>query len=86
MQAGDMGLTSRTVLVLSGLVSVLTVLGTLWVWPRLAVHNWPAVFGRLGTVLITQIALLCTIGLAVNDNFVFYSSWSDLFGSGGAGR
>ncbi|MFJ9694796.1 alpha/beta hydrolase [Kitasatospora sp. NPDC101183] len=75
-----MGLTSHKLLALLALLAVGTVLGTLWVWPRLAVRSWPAMFLRLGTVLVTQLALLATLGLAVNDYFVFYSSWSDLFG------
>ncbi|MER7752237.1 alpha/beta hydrolase-fold protein [Kitasatospora sp. NPDC097643] len=75
-----MGLTSHKLLALMALFAVFTVLGTLWVWPKLAVRSWPAMFLRLGTIVVTQIALLLTLGLAVNDYFVFYSSWSDLFG------
>ncbi|MGW2253386.1 alpha/beta hydrolase [Kitasatospora sp. NPDC001660] len=75
-----MGLTSHKLLALMALFAVATVLGTLWVWPKLAVRSWPATFLRLGTILLTQLALLATFGLAVNDYFVFYSSWSDLFG------
>ncbi|MFF3003510.1 alpha/beta hydrolase [Kitasatospora sp. NPDC057940] len=75
-----MGLTSHKLLALAALFAVGAVLGTLWVWPRLAVRSWPAVFLRLGTIAVTQFALLATLGLAVNDDFVFYSSWSDLFG------
>ncbi|MFJ7248132.1 alpha/beta hydrolase [Kitasatospora sp. NPDC098652] len=75
-----MGLTSHKLLALAALLAVATVLGTLWVWPRLAVRSWPAMFLRLGTIAVTQVALLATLGLAVNDYFVFYSSWSDLLG------
>ncbi|MEV7023440.1 alpha/beta hydrolase-fold protein [Kitasatospora sp. NPDC093558] len=75
-----MGLTSHKLLALMALFAVATVLGTLWVWPRLAVRSWPAMFLRLGTIVLTQLALVATLGLAVNDYFVFYSSWSDLFG------
>ncbi|WP_316519953.1 alpha/beta hydrolase [Kitasatospora brasiliensis] len=75
-----MGLTSHKLLALMALLAVFTVLGTLWVWPRLAVRSWPAMFLRLGTIAVTQLALLFTLGLAVNDYFVFYSSWSDLLG------
>ncbi|MFE7527613.1 alpha/beta hydrolase [Kitasatospora sp. NPDC057542] len=75
-----MGLTSHKLLALVALLAVLTVLGTLRVWPRLAVRSWPAMFLRLGTIAVTQLALLALLGLAVNDYFVFYSSWSDLLG------
>ncbi|MET8622761.1 alpha/beta hydrolase-fold protein [Kitasatospora sp. NPDC004669] len=75
-----MGLTSHKLLALAALLVVATVLGTLWVWPKLAVRSWPAMFMRLGTIAVTQLTLLATLGLAVNDYFVFYSSWSDLLG------
>ncbi|WP_030273849.1 alpha/beta hydrolase [Streptomyces sp. NRRL B-24484] len=75
-----MGLTGRALLVLVAATTVLTVLGTLWIWPYLAVRSWPAMFARLGTVLLTQILLLSTLGLLANDYFAFYSSWSDLLG------
>ncbi|MFH9349974.1 alpha/beta hydrolase [Kitasatospora sp. NPDC017646] len=75
-----MGLTSHKLLALAALLAVFTVLGVLWVWPRLAVRSWPAVFLRLGTIAVTQLSLLVVLGLAVNDYFVFYSSWSDLLG------
>ncbi|MFI9361978.1 alpha/beta hydrolase [Kitasatospora sp. NPDC053057] len=75
-----MGLTSHKLLALAALLAVFTVLGTLWVWPKLAVRSWPAMFLRLGTIAVTQLALLAALGLAVNDYFVFYSSWSDLLG------
>ncbi|MFG2908922.1 alpha/beta hydrolase [Kitasatospora sp. NPDC048286] len=75
-----MGLTSHKLLALTALLAVFTVLGTLWVWPRLAVRSWPAMFLRLGTIAVTQLVLLVTLGLAVNDYFVFYDSWSDLLG------
>ncbi|MGW3042326.1 alpha/beta hydrolase [Kitasatospora sp. NPDC001159] len=75
-----MGLTSHKLLALTALLAVATVLGTLWVWPKLAVRSWPAMFLRLGTIAVTQLTLLATLGLAVNDYFVFYSSWSDLLG------
>ncbi|KJS62997.1 esterase family protein [Streptomyces rubellomurinus] len=75
-----MGLTSHKLVALVALLAVFTVLGTLWVWPRLAVRSWPAMFLRLGTVVATQLTLLAALGLAINDYFVFYSSWSDLLG------
>ena len=75
-----MGLTSHKLLALAALLAVFTVLGTLWVWPKLAVRSWPAMFLRLGTIAVTQLSLLVVFGLAVNDYFVFYSSWSDLLG------
>ncbi|WP_441248878.1 alpha/beta hydrolase [Kitasatospora sp. McL0602] len=76
-----MGLTSHGVLMLAALLTVALVLGTLWVWPRLAVRSWPAMFARLATVLVTQLALVCTLALLANDYFAFYSTWGDLLGT-----
>ncbi|GAA2110331.1 alpha/beta hydrolase-fold protein [Kitasatospora saccharophila] len=77
-----MGLTSHKVLALSALLSVLTVAGTVLLWPRLAGRGWRPVLGRLGTVVGTQLAVLCTLALLANDYFAFYSSWDDLLGTG----
>ncbi|MER5637465.1 alpha/beta hydrolase-fold protein [Kitasatospora sp. NPDC002227] len=76
-----MGLTSHKVLALSALISVLLVVGTVWLWPRLARKTWGAVLGRIGTILATQLAVMCTLGLVANNYFAFYSSWADLLGT-----
>ncbi len=80
-----MGLTSHKVLALSALVSALMVAGTVWLWPRLARQSWRAVLGRLGTIVGTQLAVMCTLGLLANNYFAFYSSWADLLGTGDDG-
>ncbi|MFF2815835.1 alpha/beta hydrolase [Kitasatospora cineracea] len=80
-----MGLTSHKVLALSALLSVLAVGGTVRVWPRLAGRGWRAVLGRLGTIVGTQLAVLCTLALMANNSFAFYSSWDDLLGTGDDG-
>ncbi|RKE20647.1 esterase family protein [Streptomyces sp. TLI_171] len=80
-----MGLTSHKVLALSALLSVLAVAGTVWLWPRLAGRGVRPLLGRLATVLGTQLALLCTLGLLANGYFAFYSSWADLLGTGDDG-
>ncbi|MGW4808944.1 alpha/beta hydrolase [Kitasatospora sp. NPDC004272] len=77
-----MGLTGHKVLALSALLSVLTVAGTVLLWPRLAGRGWRPVLGRLGTVVGTQLAVLCTLALLANNYFAFYSSWDDLLGTG----
>ncbi|MET9670538.1 alpha/beta hydrolase-fold protein [Streptomyces sp. NPDC006475] len=75
-----MGLTSNKVLALAVLVAVLLFAATIWLWPRLAGRNWRAVTGRVGMLLVTQLALFAAVGLAANNSFLFYGSWSDLFG------
>ncbi|MFJ8022229.1 alpha/beta hydrolase [Streptomyces sp. NPDC096311] len=75
-----MGLTSNKVLVLAVLFAVLLFVGTVWWWPRLARQNWRAVSGRIGLLLVTQVAIFASIGLFANQAFGFYASWADLFG------
>ncbi|MFE9253870.1 alpha/beta hydrolase [Streptomyces sp. NPDC006879] len=75
-----MGLTSKTVLTLAGLVGVLLFAATVWWWPRMSGRSGRAVLGRVGLLLATQLALFCAVGLAANRTFLFYGSWSDLFG------
>ncbi|MEU9131556.1 alpha/beta hydrolase-fold protein [Kitasatospora sp. NPDC048540] len=80
-----MGLTSHKVLALSALVSLLMVAGTVWLWPRLARSGWAAICGRIGTIIATQLTVMCTLGLLANNSFAFYSSWDDLLGTGDNG-
>jgi S-formylglutathione hydrolase FrmB len=75
-----MGLTSNKVLALAILVAVLLFAATIWLWPRLARRGWRAVTGRIGLLLVTQLAIFAAVGLAANNSFLFYGSWSDLFG------
>ncbi|MEZ0089289.1 alpha/beta hydrolase [Streptacidiphilus sp. EB129] len=80
-----MGLTGRGVLILAVVITVASVIATVWLWPRLAARSRLAVLARLGTIVVTQLALLCTLGLLANDYFSFYSTWSDLLGTGAKG-
>ncbi|MGK5629645.1 alpha/beta hydrolase [Streptomyces sp. URMC 123] len=76
-----MGLTSKKVLLLAVIVAVLLFALTIWLWPRLAKRSAPAVLGRIGLLLATQLSILAAGGLAANFYFGFYSSWADLFGA-----
>ncbi|MFI9156111.1 alpha/beta hydrolase [Kitasatospora aureofaciens] len=80
-----MGLTSHKVLALAVLMAVVMMVGTVWLWPRLAKKSWQAVLGRIGTLLATQVAVLSALGLVANNYFAFYSSWDDLLGTGSTG-
>lgn len=77
-----MELTSGTLLTLVSLLTAGCVIGTVWVWPRLARRHWAALLGRLGTIVGTQIATLATLALVANNYFGFYGSWDDLLGTG----
>ncbi|UNO40217.1 alpha/beta hydrolase-fold protein [Streptomyces sp. MST-110588] len=76
-----MGLTSRSLLYIMIAVAVVCVGLTLWLWPRLAGRGPLPMLGRLGTVVATQLAIVSALGLAVNANFQFYSSWGELLGT-----
>jgi enterochelin esterase-like enzyme len=76
-----MELTSKKVLLLAAIAAVLIFAATVWLWPRLARNNAPAVLGRVVTLLTTQLVMICALLLAVNDSFGFYASWADLFGT-----
>ncbi|WP_031073659.1 alpha/beta hydrolase [Streptomyces sp. NRRL WC-3742] len=80
-----MGLTSHKVLALTVLIAVVMMVGTVWLWPRLAGKSWQAVLGRIGALLGTQLTVLAALGLVANNYFAFYSSWDDLLGTGETG-
>ncbi|MEV6796073.1 alpha/beta hydrolase-fold protein [Streptomyces sp. NPDC051320] len=75
-----MGLTSHKVLALAAALTVASFVATIWLWPRLARRSGPAITGRIGLLLATQVALFVTVGLMANNSFLFYASWADLFG------
>ncbi|MGW8764820.1 alpha/beta hydrolase [Streptomyces sp. NPDC055815] len=75
-----MGLTSDKVLVSAVVLAVVLFLATVLLWPRLARRGWRPVAGRVGLLLVTQVALFAAVGLAANRSFLFYGSWADLFG------
>ncbi|KOG86381.1 esterase, partial [Streptomyces varsoviensis] len=49
-------------------------------WPRLAKRGALPVAGRLGSIAVTQVAIVAAAMLAVNANFEFYGTWNELFG------
>ncbi|MFJ4500424.1 alpha/beta hydrolase [Streptomyces sp. NPDC088864] len=75
-----MGLTDTPVLVLAIALAVVLFTATIWCWPRLARRSAPAVLGRVGMLLATQVAVFATVGLLANNSFLFYGSWADLLG------
>ncbi|GAA3373867.1 alpha/beta hydrolase-fold protein [Streptomyces sannanensis] len=75
-----MGLTSITVLLSAVGLTVVLFIVTIRYWPRFAGRGWRAVSGRIGLLLVVQLALFASVGLAVNRSFLFYGSWADLLG------
>lgn len=75
-----MGLTGNAVLILATALAVVLFAVTVWLWPRLARSGVSMVFGRVGLLLATQVAVFASVGLLANNSFLFYGSWADLFG------
>ncbi|THA60134.1 esterase [Streptomyces sp. A0958] len=75
-----MGLTGKAVLIVAIVLAVVLFSVTIWYWPRLARRSAPAVLGRVGMLLATQVAVFVTVGLLANNSFLFYGSWADLLG------
>ncbi|MGN5631195.1 alpha/beta hydrolase [Streptomyces sp. AC154] len=75
-----MGLTGKAVLILAIALAVVLFAVTIWLWPRFARRSVPMVFGRVGLLLATQVAVFASVGLMANNSFLFYGSWADLFG------
>ncbi|GLW55198.1 alpha/beta hydrolase [Kitasatospora phosalacinea] len=79
-----MELTSRTLVYALAAVAAAALLGTLWLWPRLARQRLLPVLARLGLLTLTQASALAVLLLSVNNAYGFYSSWNDLLHPGGA--
>ncbi|MBL1095555.1 alpha/beta hydrolase [Streptomyces coffeae] len=75
-----MELTSPTLEYVTIAVALLCVALTAWLWPRFAGRSVRAWLGRLGSIAVTQAAIVAALALAVNANFQFYGSWSELLG------
>ncbi|RAG80292.1 esterase [Streptacidiphilus pinicola] len=78
-----MGLTGSGLLILAAVLTGVCLVAMVWLWPRLAGRGWKPVLGRIVAVVVTQVLLVCTLGIWANDYFSFYSSWHDLLGIGG---
>ncbi|WP_282202215.1 alpha/beta hydrolase [Kitasatospora fiedleri] len=79
-----MELTSRTLVYALTAAAAAALLGTLWLWPRLARQRPLPVLGRLALLTVTQLAVLGVLLLSVNNAYGFYSSWNDLLHPGAA--
>ncbi len=73
-----MALVSRLTVLAAALLVVLISAATILLWNRLPrTIRWP---GRIGLLGLGQLAAVLLTAVLVNDNFVFYQSWSELLG------
>jgi hypothetical protein len=77
-----MGITSKTFIVLLALVALALFALTVWLWPKLAPATPRAICGRVALLVSSQLLVLSVAAVFANAYFGFYTSWSDLFGSG----
>ncbi|WP_063734813.1 alpha/beta hydrolase [Streptomyces sp. RTd22] len=77
-----MGLTSRPLEYVTIATAVVCVALTAWLWPRFAGRGARAWLGRLGSLAVTQGAMVAALALTVNAHFQFYGSWDELLGRG----
>ncbi|KAB2364770.1 alpha/beta hydrolase [Actinomadura montaniterrae] len=75
-----MQLTGGAFVVLVCLLAVAALAGTLWALPRIAGRGLGAQAARGGLLVGCQLFITLALVTAMNAYFVFYSSWSDLFG------
>ncbi|KPI32898.1 esterase [Actinobacteria bacterium OV450] len=75
-----MSLTSSTLLTVVVLATVLAFAAAVWLWPRLGRRGGRPALCRIGVVLVLQVLLLSSVGLAANRTFLLYGSWADLAG------
>jgi enterochelin esterase-like enzyme len=62
----------------------LSLLLTLWLWPRLARQRPLPMLGRIALLTVTQATVLAVLAVSVNNSFGFYTSWDGLLHPGGA--
>jgi enterochelin esterase-like enzyme len=79
-----MGLTGMPLLVVSVLLALGAPVACLALWNRAKGHL--AVATRFLMIVMCQALALLLGGVAVNDHYEFYSSWSDLIGGGTGGN
>jgi len=79
-----MGLTSGPFLVTIFGVAIAGIAATVWLWPYAASRRIGSVLARIGMVVVSDVLVIAAFLVLLNNYFSFYSSWSQLFGSGTA--
>lgn len=76
-----MELTSGTLLVVLGVVAVIAFALLVLGYPRVR-RRWVGALARGSEALVLSLTVLVFAGAVLNDQYLFYISWSDLFGAG----
>jgi predicted esterase len=75
-----MSLTGVPLLVVAVVLAAALPVLLAWWWHRKAHTSWPAAGAHLSVVLLCQVLAASALFLWVNDQYGFYTSWSDLIG------
>jgi hypothetical protein len=81
-----MGLISGSFVTVMIAVAAASVLGVVWLWPRVAGCKVRDFAGRLALIAASQLLVIAAFLVAINGYFSFYGSWSALLGSGAPQR
>lgn len=77
---GHVGLTSGLFLGLCSLTALTAPVVTVLLWSRVPGGRAARVAARLGFIVSAQLTAVLLVAAVVNDDFGFYTSWSDLLG------
>ena len=75
-----MGLTDSLLYYILIALSILAFAATIYLWPALSRRHILHISGRVAVLLITNLLIVVTLGISLNNYGAFYTSWSDLFG------
>ncbi len=75
-----MGLTDASLYYTLIGLSILSFATTIYLWPALSRRHILHVSGRVGVMLVTNLLIVITLVISLNNYGAFYTSWSDLFG------
>jgi enterochelin esterase-like enzyme len=79
-----MSLTGAPLLIVLGLLFVLSVVLVVVFWRRLAPNRVLPIIGRVVALAVMNVLLVLTAAVGLNDQYLFYVDWNDLFGTAGA--
>jgi len=75
------GLTSAVLVAVLAVAVAVLLAGLVWLWPKLAGRGIRPVLARVAFLGCLELTVLSLIFVVVNRSAVFYSSWSDFFGT-----
>jgi len=75
-----MGILSAYTLILFAILAIASFVLLSVFWRKFARRNPKTILARVAALLLCNILIVISLGLALNDYGTFYSSWSELFG------